>query len=660
MPAPTDPTPEENPSASRAAAPRQVSPNAITWRAVLVGAGLIPFTAWWLAQIEWVRYSDNATTSALFFNAVAVLLLLLAYNALAGRVAPRWVFSRVELLVIYIMVTTGSVLAGHDQLAILVSTLAFFAGRATPENQFATLVHPYLPRHLVVLDPGAIKDLFAGGSSLYAHGHWRAWLGPVAWWGLFAMLLVWVMLCLASLLRRQWDAERLNYPIAEVPLAITSEGFFRQRLLWLGFGLATIPQLINLVHVLAPEVPEIPVGGHYFPPAYPWSSNWYLWVPVFLFPFIFGLAYLLPQQLLLSWMFFLAMSRSSMVIAVMLGSRETGRFPFMMQQGAGATFGLVAVILWAARGHLKAVWRSLWTRESLDDADEPMAYRTAAWGLAVGALGLLAFAIGAGMRPLTACVYLGIFLVIVLAVARIRAELGLPTYELFRGGPDDMLRRIAGPQAWNRHELTAFGLFYWLTRTHRQYPILTSVDALRMGNRARAPLRTMTPVILVASALGIAAAFWAMLHVTYQIGFDSARFKGPATWAFGPEPFNQLLQDFQVQGRRDVPAIFAYLFGAAFTVFLGAMRARFVWWPFHPIGYLVSSSYGAYRLWLPVCIVWIFKGFLLRYGGLRAYRRALPFFLGLILGEFSAGFLRTLIDLAFNLYLPRESGIGGL
>lgn len=45
---------------------------------------------------------------------------------------------------------------------------------------------------------------------------------------------------------------------------------------------------------------------------------------------------------------------------------------------------------------------------------------------------------------------------------------------------------------------------------------------------------------------------------------------------------------------------------------------------------------------------------------LRGYRIALPFFLGLVLGEFGAGFLRTVLDMAFALHLPPESGIGGL
>lgn len=639
---------------------RRFDSPAITWRALIIGLALVPVNAWWLAEIEFVRYSDNATTSALFFQAIALLLLLLAVSAVIRRAAPRWAFSRVELLVIYVMVTAASVLGGHDQLQILVSTLAALIGRATPENQLATQVHPFLPRHLVVMDRAVIDPLFKGGSSLYVNGHWRAWLGPLGWWSLFAMTLVWVMLCLASLLRRQWDAERLNYPVAEVPLAITSQGFFRQRLLWVGFVLAALPQLVNLAHILVPEVPQIPIGGRYFAPSYPWNSHYLLTIPVYLFPFVYGLAFLLPQQLMFSWLFFLLVTRLGIMTGIYFGVRDWQRFPYVVEQGTGATFGLVLVILYAARGHLKAIWRSLRGRQALDDADEALSYRTAVTGIIAGGLLLLAFAVFAGMRPLTAFLYLVMLFVIVLVVGRVRAELGLPTFELFLAGPDQVLRRVGGVQAWNRYELASLALFFWLTRTHRQFPILTQVDALRIGHRSRMPLRGLTAPILLASGVGIAAAFWAMLHVTYQVGFDSALFKGPAMWAFGREPVLQLMQDIQTPGKRDLGSIVAYLFGAGFTVFLGAMRARFLWWPLHPIGYLAASSYGAYRMWLPVFITWLIKGALLRYGGLRAYQRALPFFLGLILGEFSAGFLRTIIDLAFNLYLPASSGIGGL
>ncbi|MDP7119599.1 MAG: hypothetical protein QF395_04680, partial [Arenicellales bacterium] len=101
-------------------------------------------------------------------------------------------------------------------------------------------------------------------------------------------------------------------------------------------------------------------------------------------------------------------------------------------------------------------------------------------------------------------------------------------------------------------------------------------------------------------------------------------------------------------------------FGFCFTLFLASMRTRFLWWPFHPVGYLVSGSFGLFRLWLPIFVTWLAKTLILRYGGLEWYRKARPFFFGLIFGEFLVAFLRTVADLIWRLYLPPESGIGGL
>ena len=72
------------------------------------------------------------------------------------------------------------------------------------------------------------------------------------------------------------------------------------------------------------------------------------------------------------------------------------------------------------------------------------------------------------------------------------------------------------------------------------------------------------------------------------------------------------------------------------------------------------DSFALMRLWLPLFTSFVLKSLILRFGGLKGYRQALPFFIGLIVGEFTAGFIRTLLDLGFGLYLPVDSGIGGL
>ena len=74
-----------------------------------------------------------------------------------------------------------------------------------------------------------------------------------------------------------------------------------------------------------------------------------------------------------------------------------------------------------------------------------------------------------------------------------------------------------------------------------------------------------------------------------------------------------------------------------------------MWWPFHPLGYVLIDSWAMYNLWTPVLISWLLKSLILRHGGLRAYRRALPFFWGLILGDFVTGGTWLGIGLILNI-----------
>ncbi len=52
---------------------------------------------------------------------------------------------------------------------------------------------------------------------------------------------------------------------------------------------------------------------------------------------------------------------------------------------------------------------------------------------------------------------------------------------------------------------------------------------------------------------------------------------------------------------------------------------------------------------MPMLIAWIAKTLILRYGGLQTYRRALPLFFGLILGESVVGCAWPIVGLLFDL-----------
>jgi hypothetical protein len=668
----------------RAGARRLRSP--LTWKVLLISLPLIPLNAWWLIQTEYVAYSDNATTQALFFNAISLLLILLGLNAVLRRWLPRAVFTPQELCALYVMVAVASNLAGHDQLQILFTTLTFVYRHDTPETGWGSKLIPYLPRHLMVQDHEAVNALYAGNSTLYRWDHIQPWLAPLGWWTVFVMLLVWVMLCLTALFRRQWDAERLSYPIAEIPIQIITQPatLFRTPVLWAGMAIGATGQIMNMLHSLYPSLPGVMIGVQtYAFDKFPWSAMGSL--PICSYPFAFGLTFLLPTQLGFSCWFFFFFSRLELVVSALQGQTDTyNRFPYIQQQGVGACVGMFLIIVWSARHHLAHVWqmaigKSDWDRDQskiqnpkskigqreqenslAEDADEPLSYRTAVFGLIGGVVGLVAFAMSAGMRVQTAVIFLALVFVIVVVVARLRAELGLPTFELYQVGAEHVMQRVAGTTAWTHTDLGAMSLLFWLTRTHRGFPMQTQVDAVRLGKRTETAQRPLAAVIMLASAFGTVCAFWAMLHSTYQVGYESAKFQGPAMWAFGHEPWQKMDNWLSSPQKPDAGSIGAYGFGILFTLFLAMMRARFLWWPFHPAGYLVSGSFGLFRLWLPIFVSWLVKSLILRYGGLRTYRRALPFFLGLVLGEFGAGFIRTVLDLTFGLHLPAGSGIGGL
>jgi hypothetical protein len=101
------------------------------------------------------------------------------------------------------------------------------------------------------------------------------------------------------------------------------------------------------------------------------------------------------------------------------------------------------------------------------------------------------------------------------------------------------------------------------------------------------------------------------------------------------------------QERDNLCSVFTF-WGFLSTFVLVFVRSRYFWWPFHPIGYAVSSSWSMNLLWLPIFIAWMVKFFVLRVAGLRGYRETLPFFLGLILGEFTIGSLTNILGIFFN------------
>jgi hypothetical protein len=84
--------------------------------------------------------------------------------------------------------------------------------------------------------------------------------------------------------------------------------------------------------------------------------------------------------------------------------------------------------------------------------------------------------------------------------------------------------------------------------------------------------------------------------------------------------------------------------GAAIMAALMAARWLYVWWPLHPLGYVIGPIWIMDHLWVNMFIAWGIKVLVLKYGGVRLYLKTRPFFMGMILGYFTPGGFYLIID----------------
>ncbi len=630
-------------SADQAAHPRR--------RALLVGTLLMVPNAAWIVQIERVREGPYPTTISLFLNAIFWLILLLIANRLLMRLRPPLAFRPAELLLIYSMLCIGSAFVGLDGVPALIQMMAHPFYHGVQQAGFEG-IRQALPTALVVQDSEALRGYFIGNDTLYRWDYLKAWLSPLLLWLVFIGLLWWTMLCLSSLVRYQWTVqEKLAFPLVVLPLQMVQpEGMlWRTRLFWVGTLVAGGINLLNGLHFWFPSVPEIPVK-HQDLAQYMTNNPWDAvgWFPVSFYPFAIGIGFLLPLDLLFSCWFFYLFWKAQLVVSRAWGLDITPEFPYIREQGIGAYLAIGLFLLLGGRGLVKQIVNHLRapSRSDLRDETEALPYRHAVWGLLGGLAGLTLFLVLFGMRWYYALLAVGLYLLFALVITRIRAELGPPVHDQHFSGPDHVLTTTLGTQAYTGRELTMLNFFYWFNRAYRSHPMPFILEGFKMAHEQRAALTPFFTAFLWAGLWGAALSFWAFLHYAYQYGTGAEFFAGQQ---FGFEAYNRLQNWIQLGQEPHHGKVAAM--GVGFVVASGLMMLRAHWlgFPFHPIGFAISGSWAMNLVWAPLMIAWVLKWLIVRFGGLPLYRQWLPFFLGLIVGEAVVGMGWSLIGVLFNI-----------
>ncbi len=615
-------------------------------RAIILGLVLVPLNCYWVTMTEVKFCSNDSTCVSLFMTVVTILFFLTLINMLIARRFPRLAFNQAELMVVYIMLSISTAMCGHDMMGNLLPNLANVFWFNTAQNGWDKF-HRFIPSWFAPRDRDVLRGFYEGSSTLYTKEHLLAWAVPIAVWGGFLMVIAFIMLCTNVIVRKQWaDREKLTFPIIQMPLEMTRDagtsGFFRNKYMWIGFAIPLILETLNELNYFYPNVPSVMLKVWDLGPfitTRPWNGVG--WFPISFYPFAIGLAFFLPADLSFSCWFFYIFRKLLDVSAVAMGWRDPGaspamqRFPYFAEQSAGAWIMIAALLVYSSRKYLWQVILRAWGKESeLDDSTEPMTYRSAFLGIGAGLVFLFLFCQAAGASAYLPVIFFALYFIVCIAITRVRAELGPPAHELNFFRPEEIMTAAFGTQALGTQNMTIMTYFYWFNRGYRNLAMPHQLEAFKIGEVSRANNRKIAWIIMLATFVGILATFWALLHMYYINGAATAKIQAGYRTGIGSYAFDRLNGWVINPKRVDRSGVSFMVIGAAFALFLTVMKGQFLWWPFHPIGYGLAVSYAMDYFWFTAFLGWLLKLLTVRYGGIRGYRQALPFFMGLILGDY--------------------------
>jgi hypothetical protein len=583
-----------------------------------------------VADQYWVSSTWNGfTLTSLFINAVFITFALTALNSLLRRAHGHLALRPAELLLVYMMLAVATGAAGHDTIEMLTQVLGYTSQFATAENDWRSLFFRYLPSWLLVEDPLVTEGLYRNGATFFEPRVLRAWTRPLMYWTLFLGVLYFGMMCANVILRKQWmERERLAFPVAQIPLGLiqprgSSHG---RRLFWTGFIGAAFLSVMNGLHRLVPSVPGPTYGkfdlGALFT-EHPWNGIDVVYVEFL--PFVMGIAFFIPLTLSFSIWFFYWFWKWVNVLGRATGLHLLPGFPGYWTQGMGGVVLMAGMFLFWARRHLADVVRRALHRSSPHDATDDSPYRFAVWGLVASALFFLAFLRAAGMAVWVGVLFLAGFSATSIVTTRLRAQLGPPTHEI-PFTTSGLIKNLVGLRHLDAGSLTQFAVFRFVDFGQRGSPMPQMMESLYLRGRLHAGQPAVfLAAMALASVLGTAVGFVGNLQRSYR---DTVQ-TWVGDWAF-PELAGHL--QYRTTGTNLVYVVYL-LIGAAVVLFLGLMGRSFIWWPFHPLGYIMGNEWMLRHLWFPIFLAWAIRWTLLRIGGLTAHRRALPFFAGVTVGD---------------------------
>ncbi|BCM89723.1 hypothetical protein IAD21_01570 [Abditibacteriota bacterium] len=635
----------------------------VTFRVVVLSLLIAVFFAWAIPVIDYRFFNTFLGATHLPPGAVgALLVLMLVVNPLLRLVSKKLSFRRNEVLTVYLTCLFSTLTVGIGGNNYFVSFIIGSFYYATRENKWFDVLKGLPPWFSPALNADGtynryVVESWYTGLSQGQSIPWGAWIVPLTAWGAFFAASFGMMACLSVILRAQWgEREVLAFPLLRLPLTLTEDldsddkyavlgHFFRNPLMWTGFAIAVFIQALRGLNLYFPDVPTFPLSidtGRLFSEA-PWNQVG--WLPIQIYPIAVGIAYFLSGEVGFSLWFFFLFMKIQLVVAGILGYpasslpqvMESGGAVFHASQESGAFFAYAAVIFWTGRRHFAHVFQRAIRKAKPTETErnEALSYPVAFWGFVGSFAFMVAWGIAAGMSPALSLLLWTSYLLIAVVLSRVVAEGGLlfvhhnwQPLGTFAGligmGPGTLLSASHGIS-------TAAFMEASTIQDYRGSLMPSFVQSFKLAHdqkiHGKKLFALLTAVIIVGMIVGFS--------MNVRLGYENSGL-GLQGWLRESGPRNAGDNAYSMTQQVASPDITAWIwtfFAIAIVWATMAMRARFAWFPLHPLGYVMAVSYPAHAFWFSIFVGWGAKSLITKYSGADATRKVGPLFLGLALGD---------------------------
>ena len=628
----------------------------ITLKSLITGLILATVTG---ALVPFIGlYMQGSNSGAYFTSQIAhvfLLLLILVVNSVLGRLRSSWIYDRGELVVIFILTSLANAAPGILSYWVPLVSSPYY--HANAENNWANLIVPYVPEWAVPQGLTGIRAFFEGYRGEALGIPWDIWLPPVLGWLPLLVSLYLATMGLMVILRRQWvEKERLIYPIMQLNLSMVqpdSKGriigpFFRDGVMWIGFA---VPVIVSTIVGLSAYYPFIPKLDLFIP--FPLFSSRLSFATL-------GFFFLIQREVAFGLWVFSLLNALQETVYTELGwgvEREAVISVWsygpssLVHQGMGAMVVLVLGGLWVGREHIYRVVRKAFTgAPEVPDDDEILSYRGAVICLVVGLVGMLVWLMELGLPVVGALVLLFFAFVVYVSLTRSVTEGGVAVIYAPLVSSDAAVSAV-GTSMFGQSGLVGLAFVRVFANDLLNFSMPHVANGLKLSEQIEGKRRRLFWGMLAAMMLGLAGSLWMLMHLAYKYGAINLR---PPNFIWLPN----YVFDYAATRMTapTVPSTEGWVHTGIGGTTMGLLllaRRYWTWWPLHPIGFPISSTLN----WIAFSafLAWMIKGPILRYGGVRLYRRLRPFFLGMILGQFAIYGVFWIVDAITGMvgnYLP--------